>query len=211
MKHPLKLHPGERYARLVIIGYSHVDNRRARHYQVMCDCGIIKTVRGTDIRRGVTVSCGCLRREKSMIHGKTKTREFRIWAQMRRRCENPNDSSFPRYGGRGIRVCDRWSTFEPFLSDMGTCPPNYSIDRINNDGNYEPLNCRWANVLEQQNNRRDNHLIEFRGNRMTLAQWERELGVPPDVLKQRINKCGWSIEKALTHPVRIRKLKADSA
>lgn len=120
---------------------------------------------------------------------------------MKRRCLNPNNFAYSRYGGRGITVCDRWlESFENFLVDMGEAPPGMSLDRIDNDGNYKPGNCRWATPLEQGSNKCNNHLIEFEGKTQSLSQWANEYGIQVGTLWYRL-KEGWLIEEALTKPL----------
>lgn len=119
------------------------------------------------------------------------------------RCRNHNNSDFFYYGGRGIKVCDRWkNSFENFLEDMGERPKRTSIDRIDNNGNYEPGNCRWATKKEQNNNQRSNINLTFNGKTQTTAQWADELGMNSGTVRYRVNKLGWSAEKALTTPLR---------
>lgn len=132
------------------------------------------------------------------------TSEFRAWHGMISRCLYPSIKGYENYGGRGITVCDRWrNSFENFYSDLGPRPSGgYSLERVNNDGNYEPLNCKWATKLEQDNNRRTNVFIEFNGRRLTKSQWAREIGLKPISLYKRFNS-GWSIERALTTPLKI--------
>ncbi len=125
---------------------------------------------------------------------------------MIRRCTRPNSRAYANYGGRGIRVCDRWLTFENFIADMVQRPVGHSLDRIDNDGPYSPENCRWATDIEQHRNRRDNRLETFRGQTKTLAEWAEEFGIRYATLHSRITKQGWSFERALTEPVRaVRK------
>lgn len=119
-------------------------------------------------------------------HGYTKTRTHRIWVQMRRRCRDPRANGYQNYGGRGIKVCDRWNdSFEAFLEDMGECPEGMSIERRENSKGYEPGNCVWATLEEQNNNRRNNVFLEHNGRKLTIRQWSRELEVNFQTLHSR--------------------------
>jgi hypothetical protein len=135
--------------------------------------------------------------------------EYNAWQQMRQRCSNPNVRCYRHYGAVGIRVCDRWQTFENFLDDMGRRPsPQHSIDRIDVLGNYSPENCRWATHEEQQNNRRNNQHVTVGGRTQTVAEWARECGLQPDTIYRRL-KVGDSAERAIRpvdHPSRRRSL-----
>lgn len=128
----------------------------------------------------------------------------RIWCCMKHRCGNPDNSAYKHYGARGIRVCDRWlKSFETFCSDMGPRPSlRHSIDRIDNDGNYEPGNCRWATRSEQARNTRRTISVAFRGDVMCLKDWAAVLGIPYDTIKKRL-RMGWAVERALSEPVQI--------
>lgn len=131
-------------------------------------------------------------------HGCTST--YVVWCKMRQRCENPKNDRYADYGGRGIEVCERWQQFENFRQDMGERPTGTSLDRYpNQNGNYEPGNCRWATRTQQQNNMRSNHLIEWRGRTMTLTEAAREVGIHPGTLLARIER-GWSMTRAMTEP-----------
>lgn len=127
------------------------------------------------------------------------SREYVIWRNMRARCTNPTDVGFHKYGGRGIAVCAPWlDDFVNFLADMGRCPgPSHSIERIDNDGNYEPGNCRWATPKEQANNRRSSRYLTFNGEVATMTQWAERVGLKVATLHARL-KAGWSEERALT-------------
>lgn len=130
-----------------------------------------------------------------------KTPIYSTWRTMRERCNNPNAVNYDRYGGRGIKVCERWSSFENFYADMGDRPfPRAEIDRIDNDGDYEPGNCRWATRSQNGNNTSANRAITFRGKTQNIVQWAKEFGLSYPAVYQRL-KLGWSIEKALTTPL----------
>jgi hypothetical protein len=155
--------PGDRFGRLTVISLA---PKRLRHteWHCRCDCGEMKTTRASTLRAGRTRSCGCLGREElrtrrgNLRHGQRWTIEYRIWSGMKSRCYNPKNKSYANYGGRGIRVCDRWlNSFEDFLADVGRRPsPAHSIDRYpDNDGDYRPGNVRWATAAQQAANKRN--------------------------------------------------------
>jgi hypothetical protein len=141
-------------------------------------------------------------------HGMHGSPEYRAWQQMRQRCQNPGNQRFDRYGGRGIKVCPRWDgSFLAFYADMGPRPsPTHSLDRIDNDGDYSPENCRWATRAEQNRNRGDCIILDHDGMRMTVAEWARHLGINVRTLSLRIEQ-GWDAVRALTTPVARRRWK----
>lgn len=138
-------------------------------------------------------------------HGKSGSTELYAWGSMIARCYRKTSDRFIRYGGRGITVCDRWlneNGFKNFLEDMGEKPSkDHSLGRIDNDANYTPENCRWETAKQQRSNRSDNHLITFRGETLPAFQWAKKTGIPSNVIRPRILKYGWTVERALTTPI----------
>lgn len=200
--------PGTRYGRLVIQSFLGRDNSGDPCVGSMCDCGKLHVGRLPHLRSGKIASCGCLHSEMSAArrfkHGHTKGKrspEYNAWEHMIERCYDPKWREYFNYGGRGITVCERWkNSFVNFLADMGLRPSaNHSIDRIENAGNYEIGNCRWATRLEQNNNKRSNRNLTLGDKTQTLAQWARELGITGCSLSERIQN--WpSLSLALTAP-----------
>ena len=137
----------------------------------------------------------------NFVHGMSKTSTYKSWEAMIQRCSNASLKSYKNYGGRGISVCYEWTKFEKFYADMGIKPNGCSIDRIDVNGNYDQLNCRWSTMKQQNRNRRNNRLIEFNGETMCVNEWAESLGINKRTLLNRLTN-GWEIKKALTHPVR---------
>lgn len=195
---------GKRFGRLVVLKNTGEKDKFGRYlYLCKCDCGNLKKTTRTMLLSGQCKSCGCYRkyRPSRFTHLMSKTREYRIWGSMVKRCTNPKTKCFPYYGGRGITICDRWRRFENFFEDMGKCPEGYSLDRIDTNGNYEPSNCRWVSLKTQSRNRRNNHLVTFNGETHCLSEWAEKLGMPYDALKNRLRR-GWSIERAFSEEVK---------
>lgn len=198
---------GRRFGRLVVTGLADSRNGKA-YWHCECDCGGSSIPAATNLLRGLTQSCGCGEQQarcKNLrrTHGGSHTTEYSIWSQMKRRCADSTSKSYVYYGGRGIRVCDAWrDSFETFLADVGPRPsPCHSIDRINNNGNYEPGNVRWATRKEQARNSRHNHLLTFEGRTQPMSAWVEERALTFAALKKRI-KRGYTIDRALTTPLR---------
>lgn len=201
---------GVNFGRLEVVGYDGVrqENGLRYHYwrcRCACSSGEEISVKGASLRGGNTKSCGCLRREsignRSRLHGRSDTKEFRAWCAMLERCYNENSSRYPRWGGRGITVCERWrGAFLCFLEDMGEAPsPDHTLERIDNDGPYCKENCRWAPHAEQARNTRKNRKLTHDGRTMNLSDWAREVGIRPDILSTRLRR-GWTIEEAILTP-----------
>lgn len=195
---------GERYGRLLVVGRApnKSDKDTNARWKCACECGRETVQYGQDLKKGKVVSCGCWNDEKRYKHGMSRTLVYGIWKGIHQRCGNPKAPKFYNYGGRGIKVCERWNSFENFVADMGIRPNGYSIERINNDGDYEPANCVWATKKQQLNNKRKSRFLEFNGERKTIAQWSDEIGVRWDTIRNRVDRYGWSIERALTTPVK---------
>ena len=190
---------GRKYGRWTAIRFMHKVGRY--HYWLFrCSCGNEKV-----FYKGHTAgsnSCGCLSRELKTKHGKSKTKIYYVWRGMRNRCNNKNTKSYPDYGGRGIRVCDRWDSFDNFYADMGDKPfRGAEINRIDNDKDYDPDNCNWVTKTKNLSNTRQSVFIEAFGKKMTQSEWARETGLDRTVIAYRIS-AGWPIEKALTQKAR---------
>lgn len=164
---------------------------RGAFWEWRCDCGAVVTRRASQVRAGGITSCGCMKREllqESLTkHGECRTPLNALWRQMRNRCNNPNAYGYKYYGGKGIKVCARWGSFESFKSDMGQRPsPEHSIHRLDNDKGYEPANCVWATHSVQMNARSDSKLYDGK----TLGEWSIKLNVSPATLRDRFKRTG---------------------
>ncbi len=173
-------------------------------WRCACDCGNIFSAPSQNLRNGQCKSCGCLQKEvfrkNVTTHGMTKTKAFRTWMGIQDRCYNEKNPKFKNYGARGIKVCDRWlESFENFFADMGHPQPHESIDRENNDGDYSPENCRWADNKTQARNRRSNRFVVLDGESKTIAEWSEITGISQGTISERI-KYGWSDRDVLTKP-----------
>jgi len=156
------------------------------------------------IRQGRLCTSGPAFIEDAMYltHGHTNTPVYASWRHMIERCQKPTHHAWHNYGGRGIRVCERWKRFENFLADMGERPNGKQIDWIDNNGNYEPGNCRWATRAEQLGNTRCCRVLTFNGKTQNVTAWAEETGIPRNCIYFRIGRLGWSVEEALTQPSR---------
>lgn len=205
-----KIKIGDKFGRLTVLGFYGVNKRRQKTWECECECGNVTVVSTTNLVMGYTKSCGCLGAEHRIKasklactkHGMVHTKEYHVWCGLRQRCMNPNSEKYKNYGGRGIKVCERWlHSFENFFADMGKCPEGCSIDRIDVNGNYCPENCRWVTQKTQQNNRRNNTKITFGGITETLRYWSEKTGIDPKTLYNRFRVLHWSAEKTIATPL----------
>lgn len=204
---------GRRYGRLLVVsqaenGISNGGSSSVR-WTCKCDCGNITESSARNLRAGNVKSCGCLgneiRGQSSKTHGMTRTKTYRAWAHAKDRCYRANDPRFPRYGGRGITMCDRWkNSFENFLEDMGEAPQNLTLERSDRDKNYTPENCLWDTRKAQANNTRRNVVMEFHGDNLTLSQIAERSGVDYKSLwhffSTRKLEINLALEKATKRP-----------
>jgi hypothetical protein len=194
-----------RFGRLLVLKQTPFLNDKGEHaWWCKCECGKTVSVRGYCLRRGSTSSCGCLRGDNGKVawttHGLTHSSVYSSWISMIRRCTNPETEKYSLYGGRGIKVCDRWlNSVEAFETDMPPRPgEGYSIDRINTNGNYEPGNCKWSTAEEQSNNRRNVKHFEYNGEMLSVAQIARKVGFSYTALYTRIIRDGMSVKEAIS-------------
>lgn len=198
---------GKTFGRLVVGSFDSLRSPHGAFWNCRCICGGSVTVRADTLKSGFSQSCGCLAREvASRCHlkhghwrGGTSSKTYKSWNGMHSRCSNPKSIGYADYGGRGIRVCERWRSFENFLTDMGEAPQGMSIDRINNDGDYEPSNCRWATMAMQNRNSRQNVIVEVDGVRMCMIDWSNRLGLSDAVFRAFQRRHGGSITDAVRH------------
>lgn len=169
------------------------------YWSCKCVCGNSITTKGGLLLQGKSRSCGCGHKESITKHGQYKTKAYRAWADMLNRCRNPRHRCHHHYGGRGIYVCDRWSSFQNFLEDMGHPPIGFSLERKDNSGPYSPENCIWTDHITQMNNTRRCVLLTYNGQTNTITQWARKLDVNTKLLRRRYER-GWPTEKILTMP-----------
>lgn len=203
---------GQKFGRLTVI--KKAENIRTAKGKIItrwickCECGKETTVRAGQLVIGKTQSCGCLRyerlKETNTKHKMSKTKLYQKWSHMMQRCENPNVERYSHYGGRGIKVCDEWHNFKNFKewAKSSGYSENLTLDRINVDGNYCPDNCRWVSWNVQANNTTRNHYITYNGETHSLSEWSKILNISYTVLRARINRSKWDIEKAFTTPVK---------
>ena len=191
---------GKQFSRWNVIGLSH-NQDGVLFWDCRCECGTERKVFGGDLKRGVSKSCGCLSRDgtskRAATHRMCSHPAYRSWVNLRSRCNDKANNSYYLYGGRGIKVCERWNDFNNFWKDMGNTWENgLSIDRIDANGDYEPLNCKWSTPKEQANNRRTNRLMNTPSGRMNITQAANKYNIPRETIFGRLNR-GWSDFRAI--------------
>lgn len=208
---------GKRYGRLVVVKECG-KRKRNTEWLCQCDCGNLHKATTNMLNRGHVKSCGCLHSEaavangkKAIKHGESHSSLYRVWGGMKTRCNNPKCDCYEDYGGRGISICKEWNDsfneFRKWALSSGY-EEGLSIDRVDVNGNYEPNNCRWATMIEQQNNRRSNQFLTMDGETHTIAEWARILGKNPNTVHKRISAYGYDPKMALLTPIRSYKGKS---
>jgi len=186
---------GQRFGRLLVLGIK----KKKYHYQCLCDCGVKKEIRKYELLNGDTKSCGCLFKEtlinRNTTHGMYGIPEHNVWIKMKDRCNNSKNKDFKHYGNRGIIVCNRWNKFKNFFKDMGVRPKGLTLERIDNNGNYEPSNCKWATRAEQSQNTRHTRMFTYNGTTKCISDWARVCGVHQSTMHRRLAK--YTVSKAL--------------
>lgn len=200
---------GQTFGRLTVLELAARHPKQGLLWHCRCSCGAHLLVMSVSLRSGNTRSCGCLSREgaaqrataRNFKHGATTGGApfwHQRWAAMMARCHDPANKRYPRYGGRGIVVCDRWHDPVNFHADMGDPPPGHTLDRIDNDGPYSPENCRWADAITQARNRSNVRQITYNGVTLTMQEWANKIGIDQSTLNRRLTR--WGVERALDTP-----------
>lgn len=209
---------GKNFGRLTVVEYVGKNKHRMPLWRCKCECGGETITNTRHLKIGKTKSCGCFQKDRvrqtQTTHNLSDSKLYSIWGRMRMACNNPQNCKYYKYGARGIKVCKQWDNLENgFQNFYKWCIENgykdipnekgrnkLSIDRIDNNGDYCPENCRWVDATTQQNNTRRNHFITYNGETKSLAQWSKEYNISPNTLHHRICRSKWDIEKALTTP-----------
>lgn len=198
---------GKKFGRLLVLSEAEKRNSYHPRWNCVCECGKMVDVLGYHLRSGATKSCGCLSvdwsRENATKHGHHGEPTYWRWNGMRDRCNNPKNKHWKDYGGRGIKCCERWDSFENFLADMGERPKGMQLDRIDNNKGYSKENCRWVTCSQNGRNKRDSIYLTFNGETKHIKEWAERTGIPYDSIRNRI-KHGWEVDRILTQPTRKR-------
>lgn len=197
---------GKRFGRWEVLRFSNMDHGNSK-WVCRCSCGTTRIKFGHALwkKNGPSGSCGCFWSEKNLTHGMCYTPEYMAWKKMKARCHNPKSNRYHTNGARGIRICKKWkNSFQNFINDVGKRPSkNHSIDRIDNNGNYTPSNCRWATEEQQANNKSTSVVLSAFGRKMTISQWSKSRKIPYARIIGRL-RLGWSHRKALSKKMRFK-------
>lgn len=193
-------HVGKKFGKLTAVKFARMGSgsSRGQVWEFRCECGSTTTRPISAVILGNTRSCGCLWDEVFTKHGCCGTKIYRAWNHMLDRCSNPKNLSYKNYGGRGIKVCKKWKLFKNFLNDMGLPPEGMELERMDNNGDYKPSNCKWDTEKNQSLNKRNSRMIEFNGETLNLCVWAKRIGITSYSLSKRIES--WGIEAALKTP-----------
>lgn len=215
-------HTGQVFRDWTVLEYAGMTANRARFWKCRCVCGVERVVAQAELRRGASRGCGCIATLHPTHPRASRTRIWRIWQNALARCHNSNLPKYKYYGGRGIKICERWLLFDNFRDDMGNPPDEMSLDRKDVNGHYScgkcsqclengwTANCRWATKIEQANNTRANVFLEYKGRSQTLTMWCRELGLIYSAMLYRLSKMGMSVADAFETPPLLNKKKTPS-
>lgn len=196
---------GQKFGKLTVIGFGYEEKHQRNTWKCICDCGKKVEALSANVKTGRVKSCGCVQLEAVTTHGQRYTRLYRCWVDMRRRCRDVNHKTYYYYGARGIRVCDEWQQFEPFYkwAMSNGYSDDLTLDRIDVNGNYEPCNCRWANAKTQARNRRSARMVTVFGETLCVVEAIEKYGngIHEDTVLKRMDKHGYSPERAITTPI----------
>lgn len=206
---------GKKFGKLLVLKRVDNDKYGNLNWECLCNCGNKKIIRGANLRNGLTKSCGCYNYEQSVafgkkwgghnkIHGMKQSRLYNLWCNMKARCHNSKNDSFKWYGNKNIKVCKEWvDNFVEFYewSISNGYKNNLTIDRLDNNKDYSPSNCKWSSMKEQQNNRSNNHIVSFNGKTHTLAEWSEILKIKYSVIHDRL-KRGWTMERIINTSIK---------
>jgi hypothetical protein len=202
---PVEPYVGKTFDRLTFLRDYGATPKGERTAVFQCSCGklVIKSI--CSVVGGHVGSCSSSCR--STVHGKSRSKEYRAWIQMKSRCENSKHPRYSDWGGRGITICRRWRSFPNFFEDMGECPPKHSLERVDNNKGYSPKNCCWSIAKRQQRNKRNSYRVTYKGKTRTLIDWADLLGFSFPCLRARLRVYGWTVEKAFTQKQRPHRTK----